>query len=336
MKPIKIAQLGIGHNHGDACMETLRRFPDLFEVVGVAEDDPVWYEKRKGLKVYEGLRWMTEEELLNEPGLEAVAVETDVPRLNAAAQRCLDRGLHVRMDKPGGEDIASFEKLVKTAEEKQLAFQVAYMYRYNPYIARAIEMVRSGELGEIFEIDAQMSSQHPKVYRDWLSQYQGGDMYIFGSHLIDLIICMLGAPTRVTPYLYNSFPEVSKCVDNALAVLEYPRATCTVRCTSMEANGYYRRQLVVCGTKGTIEIKPLENPTIMSVAYAEEFRPGEIHTNGHPDSRQFIELPSNGKRYDEQIRDFARVVRGECPAKYDYQHELLVQKVVLQACGIPV
>ena len=61
MKPIKIAQLGIGHNHGDMTMATLRRFPELFEVVGVAEDDPVWYEKRKGLKVYEGLKWMTEE-----------------------------------------------------------------------------------------------------------------------------------------------------------------------------------------------------------------------------------------------------------------------------------
>ena len=43
-QPIKIAQLGIGHNHGDATMDTLRRFPEYFEVMGVAEDDPVKIE----------------------------------------------------------------------------------------------------------------------------------------------------------------------------------------------------------------------------------------------------------------------------------------------------
>ena len=64
-QPIKIAQLGIGHNHGDATMDTLRRFPEYFEVVGVAEDDPVWLEKRRGLPMYRDLPFMSEEELLS-------------------------------------------------------------------------------------------------------------------------------------------------------------------------------------------------------------------------------------------------------------------------------
>ena len=37
MKPVKIAQIGIGHNHADATMATLRKFPQYFEVVVVAE-----------------------------------------------------------------------------------------------------------------------------------------------------------------------------------------------------------------------------------------------------------------------------------------------------------
>ena len=336
MKPIKIAQLGIGHNHASATMEALRRFPEYFEVVGVAEDDPKWYQKRKDLPQYSDLLWMSEEKLLSHPGLEAVCVETDVPRLCAVAKRAAERGLHVRMDKPGGENYAAFVEVAELLENKRLAFQVAYMYRYNPYIRRCLDMAKNGELGEIFEIDAQMSSAHPKLYRDWLGLFQGGDMYIFGSHLIDLIVCMLGEPARVTPYLYNSFPEVSRCVDNGLAVLEYPKATCTVRCTSMENNGYYRRQLVVCGTKATVEIKPLEKPTKMSVAYEESFLPDEIHTNGHPDSRQFLTFPPFGERYDAQLIDFAEIVRDVHPARFDYRHELLVQKTVLRACGFSI
>lgn len=333
-QPIRIAQLGIGHNHADATMETLRRFPEYFEVLGVAEDDPVWREKRRGLAAYRDLPFFSEEELLNLPGLEAVCVETDVPRLAEAAQECAERGLHVHMDKPGGEDYAAFLRLTQTLQGKGRALQMAYMYRYNPYVARCLEMARQGELGEIFEIDAQMSSTHPAGYRDWLGRFRGGDMYIFGSHLIDLIVRMLGEPERVVPFNRNSFPEVSRCVDNGLAVLEYPHASCTVRCTSMEANGYYRRQLVVCGSRGTVEIKPLEHPTRMSVAWAEPFRPGEIHTNGHPDSRQFVELPSNGARYDAQLIDFARIVRGEIENPYDYAHELAVERTVLRACGL--
>ena len=36
-KRIKIAQLGIGHNHASAKMQSLRKLPELFEVVGVGK-----------------------------------------------------------------------------------------------------------------------------------------------------------------------------------------------------------------------------------------------------------------------------------------------------------
>ena len=39
MKKIKIGQIGIGHNHGEAKMLAVRKFPELFEVIGYAEDD---------------------------------------------------------------------------------------------------------------------------------------------------------------------------------------------------------------------------------------------------------------------------------------------------------
>ncbi len=76
-KRIRIGQVGIGHNHAQGNMESLRKLDDLFEIVGVVESDSAWLEKRGGFKCYEGLKWMSEEELFGIPGLEAVAVETD-------------------------------------------------------------------------------------------------------------------------------------------------------------------------------------------------------------------------------------------------------------------
>ena len=58
MEKIKIGQIGIGHNHGAMRMKALRGLSDYFEVAGVAEDDPAWLEKRRGLPAYEGLPMM--------------------------------------------------------------------------------------------------------------------------------------------------------------------------------------------------------------------------------------------------------------------------------------
>lgn len=328
MKPVKIAQIGIGHNHADATMATLRRFPQFFEVVGVAEDDPAWFTRRRALPCYEGLAFQSEVGLLATPGLEAVCIEKDVPDGLATALRCARLGLHVHMDKPGGEDYAGFRELVETQRRAGKTFQMAYMYRYNPAIRRCLDMARSGELGDIFEIDCQMSTTHSSDYRRWLANFKGGDMYIFGSHLIDLIVWMMGEPDKVVPLNMNSFPEEARCIDNGLAVLQYPRATCTVRTTSLEANGYHRRQLVVCGTRGTVEIKPMENPTKMSVAWrASSGGPGA------PDAREWIDVPDFGGRYDAQLADFARVVRGETANPFGYDHELAVERTLLRACG---
>ena len=99
---IRIAQIGIGHNHASEKMRTVRAFPELYEVVGLCEPDPAWRAARGTLDVYQGLPWLDEEALFNTPGLDAVMVETDVWHLTPVARRCIDRGLHVHMGKVGG------------------------------------------------------------------------------------------------------------------------------------------------------------------------------------------------------------------------------------------
>ena len=55
MKRIKVGQIGIGHNHGEPKLLAVRKFPELFEVVGYAEENERWVEKRGKNKGYEGL-----------------------------------------------------------------------------------------------------------------------------------------------------------------------------------------------------------------------------------------------------------------------------------------
>ena len=176
MKKIRIGQIGIGHNHGEAKMLAIRKFPELFEVVGIAEEDPVWMEQRGNLPGYDGLPRLSVDELLSK--CDAILVEGAVPELTRIAQRCVDAGKHIHMDKPGSGTLEEFKRVMDTAKEKQLVVQMGYMYRYNPAIRKTIQAVQEGKLGEIFSINAEMSTYHNPGYKRWLSTFQGGIQYI--------------------------------------------------------------------------------------------------------------------------------------------------------------
>ena len=331
-KRICIGQLGIGHNHGSGKMAALRKLTDHFEVVGVAEPDPEWRAKREGDPAYKGLPWLSEEELLSMEGLDAVAVETDVPELIPAAKRCLEAGLHIHLDKPGGEAMGPFRETLELADRKDLVVQMAYMYRYTPAIQLCVRAVREGWLGRVFEVHAVMSRMDGMDYRQWLRQFRGGAMYIFGCHLIDLVVSMLGAPDRVTPYLRRTWHEKDDLFDNGLAVLEYPHATATVRTSVVEVEGFRRRQLTVCGDKGSFEIQPLEhngpNPkeAVVRLALAEP-------CGGYEAGCHEFEMPTPKGRYDAQLIDFTRMIGGQKPNPYPASHELVVQEATLDASG---
>jgi len=324
---IKVGQIGIGHNHASAKMATFRKLKDQYEVVGVVEPDPEWRKKRGNDPAYRDLTWMTEEQLLNTKDLAVVAVETDVCDLVSTAARCLDAGMHLHLDKPGGESLAAFEKVLDTAERKSLTVQMGYMYRNNPAVQFCLNAVRQGWLGEVFEVHSAMSRLDGAPYRRWLSQFRGGAMYIFGCHLIDLLVAMMGKPETVTPFQRQTLPEPAGLHDNGLAVLEYPRATATVRTSVIEVEGYKRRQFVVCGTEGTIEIQPLEPPQLRLALS----RPRDSFQSGY----QEVALPPMPGRYDDQLIELARIVRGDMANPYPPGHDRMVQEVLLAASGYP-
>jgi hypothetical protein len=111
---IKIAQIGTGHAHASGKMAAMRRSRD-FEVVGVAEPDARRKANLNRQEVYRGVPVLSVEQLLNIQGLRAVAVETEVCDLLTCAERCIAAGVHVHLDKPAGESLPHFRKLLPQA-----------------------------------------------------------------------------------------------------------------------------------------------------------------------------------------------------------------------------
>jgi predicted dehydrogenase len=325
--PIRVGQIGTGHAHASGKIETLRKSRE-FEVAGVCEADPILRAAAEKSKAYGGVTWLTEEQLLASPGLQVVAVETHVGDLLATAQRCISAGKHIHLDKPAGESLPVFQRLLDEATKRRLVVQMGYMFRYNPAFQLCAKLVREGALGEVFSIDAVMSKLLPASGRGSILPYRGGSMFELGCHVIDAAVRMLGRPTKVMAYNRADPAGGSDFAVNQLAVLEYPKAVATIRSTLLEVDGGARRQFVVCGTKGTFEIYPLEPAKARLVLHAA--------AAGYQKGSQEITLPKGGGRYDADFADLAAVLRGEHAFEYTPAHDLAVQETVLLASGLPI
>ena len=327
MAKIKIGQIGTAHGHAAGKLNTYRKSPD-YEVVGIVEQNLNLRKQAESQPEFRDLPWMTVEQLLNVPDLQAVAIETEPRFLLLYAETCIDAGKHVHLDKPAGESLLQFRRILDTAARRHLCVQMGYMYRYNPAIALMKDLVRKGFLGKPFEMHSVMSKVVDRENRLKHGEYAGGMMFELGCHLIDVVVDVLGAPVSVNPFYQHVGSSRDTLRDNMLAVLSYPKAIATVKSSAQEVDGGSRRHIVLCGTEGTIQIQPLDSPKTVRLTLSAE-------RSKYQKGLQEVAMPSY-ERYVGDAADFAKVIRAEKMFDWSAMHDLAVQETVLRASGCPI
>lgn len=330
---IKIGQIGVCHEHASGKIDTLKKWSDVFEIVGVVDDRKSTAAKFAGkdVKPYKGLKWITEEELFNTPGLQAVTVETPNADLVSTALRCMEHNLAMHMDKPGGEDLPLFGKLLSGCKKRNLPFQMGYMFRNNPAIQFCQKAVRENWLGDLYEIQADMNHHYGgKPYQEYLSHFKGGIMFNLGCHHIDWIVSMLGRPEAVTPFLRSTPGAAAGGKNNAMAVLEYPHAIVSLTACGLITDGSGGRGLKIYGSNGAIELRPLERfdkkPLHVRLTLSKGVEKYAAGTH-------VVDFTAKYGRYDDQLLELAKIIRGEMKNPYTYEHDYLVQEILLAAAG---
>jgi predicted dehydrogenase len=322
---IKVGQIGTAHAHAAGKMAALRKLSEHYDVVGIVEPDPERRSKLRNHSAYRGVKWISEEQLLNISGLDAVAVETDIPQLVPTGMRCVSAGMHIHLDKPAGLSLGEFAKLLDEATRRKLTVQMGYMFRHNPGFKFCFQAAQRGWLGDVFEVHGVISKTIGAEQRRRLAVYPGS-MFELGCHLIDAMVKVLGRPDRVTGFSRRTRLGQDDLADNQLGVFEYAKCTATIRSALVEVEGQKRRQFVVCGDRGTVDIRPLEPPALMLALD----RPVEKYKKGY----QQVSLPKMPGRYDDQLIELARIVRGQKESEYPPEHDLAVQEAVLKASGV--
>ena len=322
------------NSHGTQIFQTLCKFPEVFEIAGYALVENEREIDAKRLSVFDGYTELTLDEILNDPTIEAVTVETDEIHLTKYATLAIQCGKHVHMEKPGSPSLADFERLIEAARASGKVFHIGYMYRYNPYVIEIIKRARSGELGEIYAIEAQMNCIHKPTKRQWMSTFKGGMMFHLGCHLVDLILQIQGVPSRIIPMNKSTGIDGVDAEDFGMAIFEYPNGVSFAKTSCVEFGGYMRRQLVVTGSLGTVELKPFE--------YANE---GDLRNHVRTDKYEYdnnawawktrpsFETSGSFDRYGDMMLAFGEMVRGERVNPYTLDYELELFKTLLLCCG---
>lgn len=324
---LRVGQIGTAHAHAAEKWATLQALSEEFECLALCEPDPGQRAKAEREPEFAAAHWVGEEQFFAQRDIDAVLVETELPDLLRYGRRVLDAGWHLHLDKPPGRSAQGLAELEQSAASQRRVLQHGYMYRFHPAFRFCFDAADRGWLGDIFAIHGEIGKVIGATRRPWLAEHYGGSMLLLGCHLIDIAVALLGAPTRVAPHHRKSFPDRDAFADHEVAVLEYPRAVVTIRSLLAEVEGDERRQFVVCGENATIEIKPLE-PARLRIAFQ---RPPEGFRRGYQD----VVLDPLPGRYTDQLREFARLVRGERPLhpRFTAEHDRIVHRVLIDCAG---
>ena len=318
-RTVRIGFLGGSHSHATGKVEVVLASRE-YELVGMWEDDPALQVRYKA----KGVRFVSSEQLLRDPAIEVIAVESPVRDHTRHARMVLEAGKHLHLEKPPALDVESLRSILDLAARKKRIVQMGYMWRHHPGINAMIEAARNGWLGDVYMVKAIMNKKLSPDQRPAWAEFRGGQMFELGGHVIDPLIRLMGRPDRVTPFLQNDSNLDNNMADNTIAVFEFPNALGLVVGAALHHSSRYR-SFTVQGTKGTATLRPIEPPElIMDLTEA---------AGPYAKGRQKVDLPPY-KRYVDDFVELAAAVRGGKPIAVTPHEDLIVQEALIAASAM--
>jgi len=216
--------------------------------------------------------------------------------------RALEAGKHVLCEKPLGLSVDEVRALIRARDRTGLCAGEAFMVRTHPQWLRVKELVESGAIGRLRQVQAWFSycNRDPANVRN-VAAWGGGGLMDIGCYPVFLSRFLFGEePRRVAASLE---PDPDFGVDRyCAALLEYPSGTAVFTCATQLAPA---QRFLVFGDKARVEVEIPFN--------APPDRPCRIFLDDGSDlggaSRQVEELPVCDQ-YAIQADEFTRAVLG--------------------------
>lgn len=141
----------------------------------------------------------TATEVLADPVIDLVVIATPNASHFELARQALLAGKHVLVDKPCTVTLTETELLLALAKEKQKVLTVFQNRRFDSDFLALQEVIQSGALGRVVEVNSHFDRYRPTVPLRWREQSLPGSGLWFdlGPHLVDQALTLFGMPDDI-------------------------------------------------------------------------------------------------------------------------------------------
>jgi predicted dehydrogenase len=294
-----------------------RNFDELAELAWLCDLDDATRETFAGR--YPDVRVTADfDEMLDDPGLDAVAIATPVPTHFELARRALLADKHVLVEKPPAMLGVEMDDLVRMADERDLVLMPGHLLLYHPGVRKLKELIDAGELGEVLCVYG--NRQNLGIIRQ-----NENALWSLGVHDLSVILHLLDEEPEEAIALGRDFltPGVE---DVVFCYLRFPSGKIAHMHLSW-LDPHKMRRITVVGTEKMVVFDDMELERKVTVyekapwkraeTYGEwQTRSGDIHVpkiaTDEPlklECRHFVSLVGGDGDRQQVARDGAMVVR---------------------------
>ncbi|XP_034254346.1 trans-1,2-dihydrobenzene-1,2-diol dehydrogenase-like [Thrips palmi] len=259
------------------------------------------------------------EELAANKDVEIVYIGSVCTNHYEMATMFLQHGKHVLCEKPLTLSSRDTIALVELAKSKRRFFMEAVWSRFFPAYEYIREQLASGAIGDIVQVNANMTIHFPEGSRVRTKSQGGGTVLDFGVYVLQLVLMVFGPrmplEVRAVGHVNNT-----GCDDATAVVLKYPGNRTAMVGTSALAD--MNNDAVIWGTKGFIKIvDPFWCPT--KVVSGNETKEFPLPPGAHP----YFNRNSSGLRFEaDEVKRCIRQGLLECP-KMMHEESITIAKI---------
>lgn len=255
---VRYAVVGLGWIAQEAILPAFRNAGGNSELVALVTDDP---EKSGTLRneysvaltaSYEGY-----EELLRSGAIDAVFIALPNDLHADFSIRAAQAGVHVLCEKPMASSVVECERMTRACEEHSVKLMIAYRLHLEPGNLRAIQIIKSGEIGEPRFFSSVFGQQSPEKNIRLDKSHAGGALMDMGVYCINAARYLFRAePLEVVAFAAaaKDDPRFRETEEMTSAILRFPGerlASFTSSLGSAKVDTY-----TVAGTQGDLRVTP--------------------------------------------------------------------------------
>ena len=191
---------GMARSHLNRMLQQL----DTTDIVALCDPSPDALEASAQKFVEAGLTppptWTSLESLLVDLNgeLDAVFIITPHAFHHDQTVTCLEAGLDVLLEKPMAVNATQAESMIETRDRTGRLLVIAFQGSLSPQVRTAVNMLRSGELGPIFTINAMVWQGWKDftvgTWRQEPALSGGGFLFDTGAHMLNTVSDLVGEP----------------------------------------------------------------------------------------------------------------------------------------------